>query len=358
MLKRHKFIPFILSVFIMGSGCFHLGYPSSASAQTSQPRSPEPYYQGKTVTIIVPSSPGGAIDVLARLIIRYMPKYIPGNPVMIVNNIAGGAQLIGTRAIYTAKPDGLTLGHFSSAIILSEVLGLVKGMSVSKFEWLGSAEGSVYTFFIRSDLPYRTVDDLRQARQPIKVGDSGRTTLHSGLVMPMLKMLLGSNLHIIRGYKGFADIMLAVQGRELDGEAAPTLSYYSQATLKDMYDSRFIRPVLHVGGRPPVEKDEKIVKGLPYVADHIRKPEDKEIYDMSMDLIKMARVFSAPPGTPPAYLEILRQALAKTVVDPEFVAGAAKAGFEPYYADHRALEKFMAKFTKVPKKFMDMINIP
>ena len=84
----------------------------------------EEFYKGKKIRIIVGSTPGGGFDTYARLIARHLGKYIPGHPSVLVQNMPGGGMLIAANYIYNrAKPDGLTIGHWTGALTLQHVMG-------------------------------------------------------------------------------------------------------------------------------------------------------------------------------------------------------------------------------------------
>jgi tripartite-type tricarboxylate transporter receptor subunit TctC len=95
-------------------------------------------YQGKTITIVVGYKPGGGYDRYARLIAKYLPKYIPGNPGAIVQNMPRASSVIAENHLYSvANPDGLTIGTFNNATVIAQLIK-VEGVrfDLSKFAWL------------------------------------------------------------------------------------------------------------------------------------------------------------------------------------------------------------------------------
>jgi tripartite-type tricarboxylate transporter receptor subunit TctC len=177
-------------------------------------------FAGKTVTIIVGYKPGGGYDATARLLARHLPKHIPGAPTVIVQNMPGGGGIIAANHIYNnAKPDGLTLATFNRNLPIAQ-LTRVQGVKfdMTKFAWIGSAANEVTILAIRADLPYRNLDELRKARQPVIIGATGPGANTYDFPL-LLKELLGINLKIVSGYLSSADIMLAVERKEVDGRA-------------------------------------------------------------------------------------------------------------------------------------------
>ena len=130
---------------------------STASAQSH-------FYQGKTITVVAGASAGSAYDLYARLMAQFMGKHIPGNPNFIVQNMAGAGSIIGANYLYSvAKSDGLTIGAIQPSIYFNQ---LVKQPEVkydwSKFTWLGSSDKSDHLLYMRADLPYQSLADVRR----------------------------------------------------------------------------------------------------------------------------------------------------------------------------------------------------
>ena len=121
-----------------------------ASAQT-------PFYQGKTIRIVIGSSTGGGYDLWARVLARYYGKYIPGNPTILVQNMPGAASIVATNYLYNvAKPDGLTLGALLPAIYFDQLVGRPEvKFDFAKIGWIGSPEQNDIIHYMRADSPYR-----------------------------------------------------------------------------------------------------------------------------------------------------------------------------------------------------------
>src|SRR2546426_3240779 len=190
---------------------------------TGPVRGQQPLFAGKTVTIIVGYNPGGGYDLVARLIARYLPKYLPGNPAVVVQNMPGANSIIAANHVYTvAKPDGLTIGAFNRNLILGQ---LVKAPGIrfdmTKFAWVGSPASETTVLTIRNDLPYRAATDLLKADPAVIVGATGPGASTYDFPL-LLKALAKFNLRIISGYPSSADIMLAVERKEVDGRAGST----------------------------------------------------------------------------------------------------------------------------------------
>src|SRR5258706_7496074 len=137
-----------------------------------------PFYQGKTVTIIVATKAGDVYDLYPRLLAEYLPKYIPGNPNVIILNVAGAAGLIATNQVYTlAKPDGLTLGAIYPALYFEQLAKRPEAkFDWNKFGWIGSMASSNTLMYVRNDAGVKTIEDVRGATAPPKCGATGVTS--------------------------------------------------------------------------------------------------------------------------------------------------------------------------------------
>ncbi len=137
-------------------------------------------YQGKTLKVIVGSAPGGGYDQWARLMAQYIGKHIPGHPTVIVQNMPGAGGVVAANYLYNlVKPDGLTVMAFNPALYFEQLVARPETkFDWTKFSWIGSPEKNDAVHFIRSDSPYKTIEDLRNIKEPAKCGSSGPSTAH------------------------------------------------------------------------------------------------------------------------------------------------------------------------------------
>jgi len=188
---------------------FHASTLQSVFAQES-------FYKGKTIKIVVGLSAGGGYDRAARLLARYMGKYIPGNPEIIVQNMAGAGSVVAANYVYgVAKPDGLTLLMPHNNIYLSQLSGdkEVK-FDLLKMNWIGSLENDDMMIFIRADNPVKSIKEVVKAKEPPKCGSTG--TGSSDYVMSrILEETVGAKVANVTGYPGSNEIALAVERGEV-----------------------------------------------------------------------------------------------------------------------------------------------
>ena len=152
-----------LSVLFVGTLLVSLGLvPSYGFSQAS-------FFQGKTITVIQGRDPGGTGDLRVKALFPFLQKYIPGNPTIVSEYMPGGGSRKAANHIYrTARPDGLTIGNFSSAMVSLAVLGESGVLyDIDKFFYLGSPYSTYHAVFIS-----RKQARLKQHRKtPSRIGN-------------------------------------------------------------------------------------------------------------------------------------------------------------------------------------------
>ena len=175
---------------------------------------------------------------MTRLLAKHLPKYIPGKPTIIVENMEGAASIIAANYIYNiAKPDGLTIGTFDRGFPFAQLLK-ADGVRFdsTKYSWIGSAAVESTVLCLRSGLPYKTVDDLRKAKEPIFVGSVGQASNDYHFPI-LLKEFAGLNLKMVTYVSG-PSINLAIERKEVDGRAG------SLTALKPLIERGLMHPAI------------------------------------------------------------------------------------------------------------------
>ena len=302
----------------------------------------QPNFAGKTVTIIVGYKPGGGYDATARLLARHLPDHIPGKPTVIVQNMPGGNSIIAANHMYNvAKPDGLTIGTFNRNLPIAQ-LTKVQGVKFDmlKFAWIGSAANETTILAVRNDLPYKTFDDLRKAKEPVVIGSTGPGANTYDFPL-LLKDLVGLNFKIVSGYSSSADIMLAVERKEADARAG------SLSSLQPFIDRGLVHPVIRARStQPGLEK-------LPVDESFAPNPRAKAIMALRSAPEQVARPYVLPPNTPPDIVKVMRKAFADSIADPAAQAEAKKAKMDFDFTDGDEALKIMKEVLNQPKDIVD-----
>jgi len=286
------------------------------------------FYQGKTVTVISSSSTGSAYDIYARLVAQFMGKHLPGNPNFIVQNMAGAGSLIGTNYVYgIAKSDGTVIGALQPSMYFNQLLKQPEvKYDWAKFNWLGSSDKSESLLYMRADLPYKTMADVRKLKEAPRCGSTGPGT--SGTYMPkLLEEVLGTKFTVISGYKGGAEIDLAVERGELQCRALTIQAYHTREPYHTWRRTGFARILMQTGNtRDPRIADTPTIYEL--MNEHKTPESDRRLLPVIFAAGDFGRPFVAPPNVPPAVVKILRQAFLKTLSDPELLAEAKRKSLD------------------------------
>src|SRR5271157_4846697 len=289
-----------------------------------------PFYQSKTLRVTVGFSAGGGFDLWARLVARHIGRHIPGIPNVVVDNITGAGGLIQANQLFKAtKPDGLTLGSIHGGLILAQVLGQPGyDFDGQKFIYIGAAnkERNVFVFNKKSGII--SAEKWRTSPVPVKIGGvvPGNFLDNCNHV---IKDILGFPTQIVTGYKGTADMVLAVESGELAGTAA--LWDGVKVNRKAALDSGDMVLVLQATATPL-----KDLPNVPRIIDYAKTEEQKTLIDIVVHFASdYSRPFVVPPGTPKERVDILRKAYQEMLTDKEFLAEIEKMklSLDPVSAD-------------------------
>lgn len=287
-----------------------------------------PFYQGKTIRIVVGFAPGGAVDLWTRAVARYWPKRIPGNPDIVVQNMPGGGTMIAANYVYgVAKPDGLTLGAIAPALYFDQLIGRKEvQFDWTKFTWIGSPEQIDEVLFFRADAPYKTLEDIRKAAEPPRCAATGPASA-TYYFPKLLEEVFGLKFNIVTGYPGGAEADLAIQKGEMQCRGASSSSFFGREPGRTWVKTGFVRVLIQAGSTRDARAPE-----APTIWELMEKEKTPEASRRLAKIVLAAGVFGRPivgaPGVPPDRIKILRDSFMKAVDDPEFVAEAKKRGWE------------------------------
>ena len=287
------------------------------------------FYQGKTNSIVVGNLAGDTHDLFARAYSRCMGKHIPGAPSIRVQNMPGAGTMIAANHVYnTTKPDGLTMGSLSPALYYNQLVGNKEArFDWPKYTWIGSPERNGHLLFMRADAPYKTLDDIRNAKEPPRCAATGVGT--SGHDVPKLfEEMVGLKFRLITGYPGGGELDLAIERGEAQCRAITIAAFFAREPFATWYRTGFVRILLQTSRqRNPRIPD---VPTLFELMEQYKTPPTKR----RQTLVYLgvggfgAWPILATPGIPADRVAILREAFSQTMKDSDFLAEAKKAGWE------------------------------
>ncbi|MCY4489610.1 MAG: tripartite tricarboxylate transporter substrate binding protein [Deltaproteobacteria bacterium] len=286
----------------------------------------------KNITIIVAGSPGGGFDRLARAIGRTMRKYLPEDVHVIVKNITGGGLVIGTVAMYRAKPDGYTLGHLFTDGMLGKQLisGADKtGYDVTKFVNIARVGAEPYSLIVGKNSRFHTLEDLRRAKR-VKWGVEG-IGVSRWIPTFVTAKELGIHMDVVSGYRGTSEGIPAMIRNDFDVYLQPI----DHPTTASYIASGDVRPVLHLHNERPVNA-----------------PDTPTAQEKGIDLrLYVGRSIVAPPGLPDDRKKILEDLFMKAMTDPEYKEFLAKSKSPIVPGDSKVAQADLDNYVKTYSRY-------
>ena len=292
-----------------------------AGLACAQAQTPEEFYKGKQVTLIIGSGAGGGYDLYARALARHMGRHIPGNPQIVPKNLSTAGGVVASNALYNqVDKDGLTFGALTTGNLVDPLFGNPKATyEPLKFNWIGSLGklekicGTWYTH------PVKTIDDMR--KHEVLIGGTGATS-DSAVFPKVMNALIGTKLKVVQGYEPGPSLELSVEKGETEGICGISWSTL-KASHPEWIRGNKLNVVLQMGlTRLPD------LPNVPSAIDLVSNEEDRQVLELILIPQEMGRPYVAPPGVPADRLAALRRAFEETWKDPEYLAEAQRLQME------------------------------
>jgi tripartite-type tricarboxylate transporter receptor subunit TctC len=279
------------------------------------------FYKGKIVTVVTSTGVGGPFDLTARALAKHMPRYIPGNPNMVVKNMPGGGHVLATNFMYTqAERDGTAIATVNNSIPLHQALG---GQGVRfdarKFNWLGSTGGSNLLTVAWHTSGFKTMDDVMK-RELV----TGATGVGSGtFIYPnAMNIVLGTKFKIVMGYKSTAELDLAMERGEVAARSGASLAGILQERAYWLKENK-VAVLAQVG-----TEREKDYPGVPLMHELAKTDEQRQILTLVSAPPALGRPFFTTQDVPLERVAALRKAFEATMADAAFLAEAKQLNLE------------------------------
>ena len=274
------------------------------------------------MTIVVGTIAGDLYDLYARAIALVIAKHIPGSPNIIVQNMPGAGQMIAANYIYNvAKPDGLTIGAINAGLYFEQLIGRPEvKFNWTKYTWIGNATKSPQVLYMRVDSLYKSIEDVRSAKEPPKCGTTGMSNM--GYFVPkLLEETIAAKFNVVSGYQGGNEIDLAVERGEIQCRSLSSEAYFSREPFNTWRKNNFAR-ILVQGGK---KRDER-VPDAPTIHELLNKYKAPESGQRLATALLASgdfhRPYLGPPSMRPEHVKVLREAFTKTVKDQAFLTEA------------------------------------
>jgi tripartite-type tricarboxylate transporter receptor subunit TctC len=278
------------------------------------------FYAGKTISIYVGYSPGGAYDYYARVFARHMGKHIPGHPQVVVQNMPGAGSLRAANYLYNVAPkDGTALGVVTQTLMLEQAFG-TPGVKyrATDFNYIGRMTAVLETMIGWHEAKAKTIEDVRKVE--MVAGGTGPTSPTEGYPR-LMNAFAGTKFKIVSGYGGTTEIMLAMERREVDALENSWASIVR--TKKEWLDNKKINVLIQAAmTRSP------LLPNTPTLIEMGNTPEDKAALTLYTSAAAVSRPLVGTPGIPADRLKALRDAFQAASRDPAFLAEIKKSNAE------------------------------
>lgn len=305
----------------------------------------EDHFRGRTVTMIVPTSPGGDRSANATALAQHLGRHIPGNPRVVPSYMPGAGGLVAANHLYNVvAKDGLTIMSPLTTLIVAQVTGDKQvRYDVAKMNWIGRATESTQVIYVWHTVKVHNIEDAKKV--VVTVGSTGVNS-PSTIVPNVLNNVFGTRFKVVLGYKGSADFNLATSRGETDASLTTwgNLRNNHRAWVRDK-QARILVQVLMT--RHPELKD------IPTAYELATNDDDRQLLEFVTSSAELGQAFITAPGVPQPIVNALRTAFDQTMVDPEYIAFSKKVGNEVNPVSGADMARFAARTLATPKSVVD-----
>lgn len=299
------------------------------------------FYKGKQIRLIMGFDTGGGDDAYGRLLTRHMPKYIPGEPIIVPQNMPSAGSLTAANTIYNTSPrDGTVFGMTHRFVPLMPLLQ-VKGPQFDplKFTYIGSMNREIGLCIAMKSAGFKSMDDMKT--REFVAGTTGAGAELTNFYATISNML-GVKIRVIKGYKSSSEVNLAMEKGEIQGRCGA--SYSSIKTAKpDFLTEHKVDLLLQLGLRKDPELSD-----VPLLGDLVKTSEDRTALTLLLGPSDMGRPFMAPPALPEDRTSALRTAFDRALKDADLVKEAAALRLDVNPVSGAEMQERIAAFYKAP----------
>jgi tripartite-type tricarboxylate transporter receptor subunit TctC len=321
---------------------------TAASAQAQNAGSVSDFYRGKTMSMIIPSSPGGDYDLRARMVAQYMSRHIPGNPTIVPRNMPGGGGITAANWLHVQAPrDGTVLETPLSTMPLAQAMKM-RGVQfdVTQWSWIGNTTNSPNVISAWYTSGIKTIEDAK--KREVILGAPGANT-PSAYNPLALNALVGTKFKLIVAYPGGNDVNLAMERGEVEARHNIWASW--------------------VSGHPQWLEEKKIIQlvqiglvkhpdlpDVPLMMDLAKNDEDRAALKLMSSDVAFARPFATTPGVPADRVAALRRAFDATMKDPDLLAECAKANRDLSPSTGEQVQAVVEEVLQAPAPVLAKVN--
>ena len=307
------------------------------------------FYKDKQIRLMVGSAAGSGYDIGARLLTRYMGRYIPGNPTFIVQNQPGAASINMANSLYNIAPrDGTMIGAAINGMPTAPLLepdGV--RFDPTRFTWLGSVNREVQVTYVWRTSPVQSLAALANTQLIVGATTPGTTQSDFPIVA---REVLGLKFKVISGYDGTAQIHKAMETGEVHGMGSTAYASLRALAQKSL-DAGDIKVIAQWGFRKHPDLPD-----IPAILDLATNEADRQALELIMARLEYGRPFLAPPGLPPARAAALRKAFDLTMLDKEFITEAERLKLEVLPVSGEDVAALVASASSTPAPVVERVR--
>jgi tripartite-type tricarboxylate transporter receptor subunit TctC len=298
------------------------------------------FYKGKTISVIVGAGPAGGYDLSARLVARHLPRFISGNPNVVVRNMPGASSNLAALHVFNvAARDGSVLGMFQPTFVVEKINDHSLKYEPDQFTWISRVDTSTLVGIVWHKSPVQTIADAKQ-KQAVLAGIAASGT--AATVPWALNQMIGTKFKVALGYSSSAEAGLAIERGEVDGTGSTSWDYLetkpqwlAQKTITFLYTIALAR--------------YRVIPNIPTILELTDNEKDRKVLGLIASGSTIGRSVVGPPGIPLNRVTALQKAFDEMVKDPDFLAdaNARHLGVDPLSGPE--LQRIVAEVAGAPE---------
>lgn len=327
----------------------HASFAALCVALSATPLAAADYFAGKSIDLIVGAPPGGGYDIYARLVGKHLGRHVPGTPNIVVKNMPGAGSAKAAQFIATMAPkDGTAIAGIMPGAIMGPLLDERQEalFDPTKVQYVGTANSGTRVCATLKTSKIQTFEDTQKIKAKFGGSAPNDSTFEYGYLH---KNTSGAIYDVVAGYRGTAEMALAMERGELDGICGWDWSSFKSQKPEWLRDNK-ANVLLQVSLEPHPELTKM---GVPTVFQFVKDPTDRKVVELIISQTVFHRSYIAPPGTQPAQLATLRAAFDATMKDKQFLEDADRMRVDIDPLSGAQVQDVVAKLYASPRDIVE-----
>jgi tripartite-type tricarboxylate transporter receptor subunit TctC len=302
----------------------------------------EDFYKGKSLRMLIGYGPGGGYDLYGRLVAEFLPRFIPGRPAIVPQNMPGGGSFVAARYMNEVAPkDGTVFGSLAQTLALDSMVNTTTKLDMTRFHYLGRVVTNIDVGAALPKSGIKSIEDVRAKSYSVGASGGGSTTV---LFPSALNAYGGTKFKLVRGYKGTNDILLAMERGEIDIVGAYGLpgilvshpGWVNKGEAVILYQASL--------------KRHRLLADVPTLPELATSDQGRVVLRAAASTGEFGRSILTTPGVPADRLAALRKAFAAMLNDKEFLAAAEKRKMMVDPGTGEDLDALVQETLKLPRE--------